>query len=503
MTHVSGDTHAGVASSPAKKQAEKIDNPSENLFENLFSIVSELDPDSVNFLSDELSKKQIIDTEARTQTVNIEQFNYENTNIDSSSMIEERDVLKTNLASAMEKIRSILNNENIQQQMNGSNSSTQDISTKLKNLFNYNGDFTENTKGIRANSLLTNNSFYGQPLTYPNSNLNFLGINNSPNASKSNEKLFEVVKLIEQALVSKDTSHPQPQTIAQIKSAKSSKINANSAFDEAIEFQNELKISKKANVGLESLSNPRKELALNVSKDGVGNKNNLTAHEFKQTILNQAELSSLNNQNNLKEVKIGTTTRQVELGQQIANNSTNQPSAQIGGLDMNSGDGTGQDSNENHQLTQQHRNSSALSTIYKLNMADKAWKEALVRQVEKQLKEGGKTLDITLNPKQLGRMTVSINLTGDDASIQISTETSGAASILLESESKLAQMMQEIGLRLNLLQASLSDKHKKGTKEDENIDKRTQKASTTSEERSRLDERNLKNIDNSILNIFA
>ena len=64
-------------------------------------------------------------------------------------------------------------------------------------------------------------------------------------------------------------------------------------------------------------------------------------------------------------------------------------------------------------------------------------------------------------------------------------------------------MMQEIGLRLNLLQASLSDKHKKGTKEDENIDKRTQKASTTSEERSRLDERNLKNIDNSILNIFA
>ena len=136
-------------------------------------------------------------------------------------------------------------------------------------------------------------------------------------------------------------------------------------------------------------------------------------------------------------------------------------------------------------------------------MADKAWKEALVRQVEKQMKEGGKTLDITLNPKQLGRMTVSINLTGDDASIQISTETSGAASILLESESKLAQMMQEIGLRLNLLQASLSDKHKKGTKEDENIDKRTQKASTTSEERSRLDERNLKNIDNSILNIFA
>ena len=503
MTHVSGDTHAGVASSPAKKQAEKIDNPSEILFENLFSIVSELDPDSVNFISDELSKKQLIETELQTPIVNIEQFNDANTDIQNSFMVEEKDVLKTNLAAAMEKIRSILNNENIQQEMKGSNSSTQDLSTKLKNLFKNNDDFTENPRGMRGNSLLTNNSFYGRPLAYPNSNLNFLGINNNPNASKSNEKLFEVVKLIEQALVTKESSYPQPQTTPQIKSAKSSKITANSAFDEAIEIQNEIKISKKANVGLESLSNSRKEQALNVSKDGLGNQNKLTTNEFKKTILNQAELSSLNNQNNLKEVKIGTTTRQVELSQQIVNNTTNQPSAQFGGLDMNSGDGTGQDSNENQQLIQQHRNNSALSTIYKLNMANKAWKEALVRQVEKQLKEGSKTLDITLNPKQLGRMTVSINLTGDDASIQISTETSAAASILLEAESKLAQMMQEIGLRLNFLQASLSDKHKKGTKEDENIDKRTQKVSAPSEERSRIDQRNLENIDNSILNIFA
>ena len=60
----------------------------------------------------------------------------------------------------------------------------------------------------------------------------------------------------------------------------------------------------------------------------------------------------------------------------------------------------------------------------------------LVRQIETQLKDGNKTLDISLNPKQLGRMTVSINISGDDASIQISTETSAAANILLESEGK-------------------------------------------------------------------
>ena len=86
----------------------------------------------------------------------------------------------------------------------------------------------------------------------------------------------------------------------------------------------------------------------------------------------------------------------------------------------------------------------------------------------KAIKRGIKTLDISLNPKHLGRMTVSINMSGDDASIQISTETSAAANVLLESEAKLAQMMQDIGLRLNLLQASFSSKQDKETKQDIN-----------------------------------
>ena len=36
------------------------------------------------------------------------------------------------------------------------------------------------------------------------------------------------------------------------------------------------------------------------------------------------------------------------------------------------------------------RNNSPLSTIQKLNMADKAWKEILTRQIETQLKEATK-----------------------------------------------------------------------------------------------------------------
>ena len=100
-------------------------------------------------------------------------------------------------------------------------------------------------------------------------------------------------------------------------------------------------------------------------------------------------------------------------------------------------------------------------------------------------------------------MTVSINMSGDDASIQISTETSAAANILLESEGKLAQMMQDIGLRLNLLQASFSSKQDKETKQDINSKNSAEKLEDSKEDMNGLDKANFKNIDNSILNIIA
>ena len=70
-------------------------------------------------------------------------------------------------------------------------------------------------------------------------------------------------------------------------------------------------------------------------------------------------------------------TRQVELSQQATNNSVNQANFQMSGLDINSGSSNGQEGNENQQGSTFTRNSSPLSTIQKLNMADKAWKEIL------------------------------------------------------------------------------------------------------------------------------
>ena len=120
-----------------------------------------------------------------------------------------------------------------------------------------------------------------------------------------------------------------------------------------------------------------------------------------------------------------------------------------------------------------------------------------------QLKEGGKTLNLSLNPKQLGKMTVSINMVGDDTSIQISTETSAAATLLLESESKLAQMMQDIGLRLNLLQAGLSGKNDKDSSQDDRSDTASKSDKGSSDDETEINKTNLNKLDKSILNIVA
>ncbi|MEK9598886.1 MAG: flagellar hook-length control protein FliK, partial [Alphaproteobacteria bacterium] len=311
----------------------------------------------------------------------------------------------------------------------------------------------------------------------------------------------QVVKLIEQAILSRKAAQPVSQTTAEMKSPP--RQTELSALDEAVEAVSELKNMHKGKISLDITAAPKKTEIADLSKDTPNNKDILNAPEIKNTAINQASLGAPNIKNNMPEISAQTSTRQVELSQQFNNISAGQTHAQIMGTDMHSGGDGGQDSGEHQQPSQPFRTTSPLSAIQKLDMADKAWREALVRQVEMQLKEGGKTLNLSLNPKQLGKMTVSINMVGDDTSIQISTETSAAATLLLESESKLAQMMQDIGLRLNLLQAGLSGKNDKDSSQHDRSDTASKSDRDLSDDETEINKTNLNKLDKSILNIVA
>ena len=94
-----------------------------------------------------------------------------------------------------------------------------------------------------------------------------------------------------------------------------------------------------------------------------------------------------------------------------------------------------------------------------------------------------------------------INISGDDASIQISTETSAAEHII--GIRRQTGTDDAEGLRLSLLQASFSSKHEKETKQGSDNEKLSKTTKESLEDKTGLNKTNLGKIDNSILNIIA
>lgn len=92
-----------------------------------------------------------------------------------------------------------------------------------------------------------------------------------------------------------------------------------------------------------------------------------------------------------------------------------------------------------------------LNVLQTLDTAKGNWAEMLMQRVQRGLSGGKDQLDFQLNPRNLGKMRITLLVQNDRTSIQIRTETSAAASMLSESEARLAQMLEASGLRLGNL----------------------------------------------------
>ena len=504
MTHITSGTNASLSSSHTTQQTDTADNQTETLFDSLFSIVSELDSQAVGLITSRLSQAGSIESELNSDAENFALFtDTPISNIDT--LFKKGDAAENPInGSLIEQLNSLLDNGHLTNSDTVTASLEQRSSDEPANKKGTLNALAANSEKIRELPIQNNQRFSNPHLPYLNANAtqkHALNTASNTHNMQGSDKLSDVVRLIEQAILSRKAAQPVSQTTAEIK--PSPKLTEISALDEAVEAVSELKNIQKGKISLDINATPKKTEIADLSKDTPNNKDILNAPDFKNAAINQASLGAPNIKISMPEISAQTSTRQVELSQQFNNNSAGQTHTQIMGTDMHSGGDVGQDSSEHQQPSQPLRTTSPLSAIQKLDMADKAWKEALVRQVEMQLKEGGKTLDLSLNPKQLGKMTVSINMVGDDTSIQIPTETSAAATLLLESESKLAQMMQDIGLRLNLLQAGLSGKNDKDSSQDERSNTASKTDRGSSDDETEINKTNLNKLDKSILNIVA
>ena len=87
-----------------------------------------------------------------------------------------------------------------------------------------------------------------------------------------------------------------------------------------------------------------------------------------------------------------------------------------------------------------------------LNMLSRNWGNKLIDKIEKSIVDGIEQLEISLTPRSLGRLNVTINIHDTIAKINIVAESASAAALLGEAEQKLSQMMEASGLKLASLQ---------------------------------------------------
>jgi len=493
MPQVTNASNANASAPQTKNQSEAPENQTQLLFDQLFSLVNELDEDAVKRITTEISQNGLVNSEAiASDTDNVALFS-EVIISDKDTMSDENNVeFNTSFTNLIDTLKTLITDDNTEESDDIIASLSRDKSNKI-------GAPSINTENI----IQPAQTHQGRLFSYKNVNNNMASPVKPISNAESNittDKLSEVVKLVEQAICSRKSAQSTPENEA---SKAPSEVKQNSAIDEAIEINTELSRSNKGKLNLHEASSVKKEEMINLGKSSQTNGELVPSQDYKNAASKQAVLNSSIGKNTQSEIGAQGATRVVELSQHYNANTAHQTNIQHNAIDAHTGGDAGQDNNNSQPHSHSLKSHAPLSTIQKLNMADKAWKEALVRQVEMHMKDGGKSLELSLNPKQLGRMTVSIHMAGDTASVQISTETSAAANMLLESETKLAQMMQDMGLKLNVLQAGLSGKNNQNSNSDDNGKNSASRNTEISDDEKELDKTKLNNLDKSILNIVA
>ena len=95
-----------------------------------------------------------------------------------------------------------------------------------------------------------------------------------------------------------------------------------------------------------------------------------------------------------------------------------------------------------------------LAAAMVLNTRDVQWSQRLVAQIERISSNGEGKLELSLRPKNLGNMHITLDFNGDETQVRIVTETNAASRVLIGAEDRLAQMLDAAGFKLSTFSAS-------------------------------------------------
>ena len=180
MTHVTDGTNTSVSSSRTTQQTEKADNQSEMLFDSLFSIISELDSETVELIASELSQKNQNVASLHTDEENNLPLN--KTNAKPEGLIASKTAGTAGIPyeRGIEMLSSLLDKKHLIEGMNDKSSIDNEVFSELSyQSYNLINSSKEMSTKKSAPNLFTN-----QPIAYMSTNMNFLGpnkLNNHPN----------------------------------------------------------------------------------------------------------------------------------------------------------------------------------------------------------------------------------------------------------------------------------------------------------------------------------
>ena len=123
------------------------------------------------------------------------------------------------------------------------------------------------------------------------------------------------------------------------------------------------------------------------------------------------------------------------------------------GQQPNSGQAGGQHSGSGSTFAGTASTGLAEQWLDVLDTQDEKWTEQLVRRIDREFRTGGKGLELEMSPRNLGHLKVSLSVAQDQTNVVLRTETGAAAQLLTEAEGRLAQMLDEAGLKLGQFDA--------------------------------------------------
>ena len=196
-------------------------------------------------------------------------------------------------------------------------------------------------------------------------------------------------------------------------------------------------------------------------KDKIGEKSQaelIAASTLKKDKLAMMGDSSLKIETQTKDLPIKKFLKELTVvGSEKINYKSEGASNPVSVLTSSTSSNNSQNSNSNG-----FNSNNAASTLEQLNMFEKNWGKNLVSRLERALQTGKETIEMTLSPKRLGKLKVNLSLSNNIAKISILTETPGAALLLSEAETKLAQMLESSGVKLANLQTGTEQNNSHG-----------------------------------------